>query len=700
MKQPKKLSFIEKIVLSIIEDQPKGTMNTQRVYARIPKDSSIQKDAVYQALLSLTHKQLIDQPSKGNFAKKLPEMLFKARVIVNFAGELLLKDDEKNEIIRIPQVAFRGLLPEDIVEIGFQRKGKRQEISRLKLIKREPRKVIGYLDVFNDNGYLLTGKSGYNDIQIDEPVNSKYDGLKAVVEVYDYPENSKYPLGKLIQVLGKAGEHETEMHAIVAEFGFSSEFPADVLLESEAISETIPQEEIKNRKDFRKITTFTIDPVDAKDFDDAISLEKLENNRYKIGIHIADVSHYVKPGTALEREAINRATSVYLVDRTIPMLPEKLSNNLCSLRPHEDRLCFSVELELDENWNVCGTWIGKGIIHSDRRFSYEEAQERIVNKSGDYFEELDLLNRIALKYEKIRFKNGALRFESKELKFQLDENNLPTKVIEKERFEAHKLIETYMLLANQAVATYVFNLKKPNPPFIYRTHDEPPKDKLLEFAKFCKLIGYPIQIDNEKQLRQSLNGLLERTAGKPEEELLQQMSIRTMAKAVYTSQKTSHFGLAFDFYTHFTSPIRRYPDLLAHRILFEYLNQRESPYSESQIEELAKHSSNMEQKASEAERASIKYKLAELMKFHEGEVFEARITGVTDWGIYATILDYHAEGLIRLTDIRFDHFYFVESERKVVGKRSKRTYQLGDIISVRVKKANVASRTIDLALMN
>ena len=700
MKQPKKLSFIEKIVLSIIEDQPKGTMNTQRVYARIPKDSSIQKDAVYQALLSLTHKQLIDQPSKGNFAKKLPEMLFKARVIVNFAGELLLKDDEKNEIIRIPQVAFRGLLPEDVVEIGFQRKGKRQEISRLKLIKREPRKVIGYLDVFNDNGYLLTGKSGYNDIQIDEPVDSKYDGLKAVVEVYDYPENSKYPLGKLIQVLGKAGEHETEMHAIVAEFGFSSEFPADVLLESEAISETIPQEEIKNRKDFRKITTFTIDPVDAKDFDDAISLEKLENNRYKIGIHIADVSHYVKPGTALEREAINRATSVYLVDRTIPMLPEKLSNNLCSLRPHEDRLCFSVELELDENWNVCGTWIGKGIIHSDRRFSYEEAQERIVNKSGDYFEELDLLNRIALKYEEIRFTNGALRFESKELKFQLDENNLPTKVIEKERFEAHKLIETYMLLANQAVATYVFNLKKPNPPFIYRTHDEPPKDKLLEFAKFCKLIGYPIQIDNEKQLRKSLNGLLERTVGKPEEELLQQMSIRTMAKAVYTSQKTSHFGLAFDFYTHFTSPIRRYPDLLAHRILFEYLNHRESPYSESQIEELAKHSSNMEQKASEAERASIKYKLAELMKFHEGEIFDARITGVTDWGIYATILDYHAEGLIRLTDIRFDHFYFVESERKVVGKRSKRTYQLGDIISVRVKKANVASRTIDLVLMN
>lgn len=699
MKPPKKLSFIEKIVLSIVEDQPKGTLNTQRVYARIPKDSSIQKESVFQALLSLAQKKLIDQPSKGNFAKIQPELVTKARVIVNFAGELLLKDDEKNEILRIPQSAFKGLLPEDVIEIGFQRKGKRQEISRLRLLKREPRKVIGYLDVFNDNGYLLTGKSGYNDIQIDEPIDSKYDGLKAVVEVYDYPERSKYPLGRLIQVLGKAGEHETEMHAIVAEFGFSSEFPSDVLLESDAISEIIPESEIKSRKDFRNVTTFTIDPVDAKDFDDAISLQ-ISPEEIKIGIHIADVSHYVKPGTPLEREAINRATSVYLVDRTIPMLPEKLSNNLCSLKPNEDRLSFSVELTLDRDWNVINTWIGKGIIHSDRRFSYEETQERIVQKQGDFFQEIELLNNIALKYEEQRFKNGALRFESKELRFQLDENNLPTKVIEKQRFEAHKLIETYMLLANQAVAVYVFNLKKPNPPFIYRTHDEPPKDKLLEFAKFCKLLGYPIQIDNEKQLRKSLNGLLERTAGKPEEELLQQMSIRTMAKAVYTSQKTSHFGLAFEYYTHFTSPIRRYPDLLAHRILFEYLNKRESPYTESQIEELAKHSSNMEQKASEAERASIKYKLAELMKFHEGEIFEARITGVTDWGIYATILDYHAEGLIRLSDIRFDHFYFVETERKVVGKRSKRVYQLGDLISVRVKKANIASRTIDLVLMN
>ncbi len=699
MKSPKKLSFIEKIVLSIIEDQPKGTLNTQRVFAKIPRDSSIKKDAVYQALLSLHHKQLIDQTSKGNFAKIQPESLIQARVIANSSGELLLKDDEKNEVIRIPQTALKGFLPEDIIEIGFQRKGKRQEISRLQLVQRIPRKVIGYLDVFNDNGYLLTGKSGYNDIQIDGKVDSKFDGLKAVVEVYDYPENSKYPLGTLVRVLGKAGEHETEMHAIVAEFGFSSEFPVDVLEESESIDEKIPESEIKQRKDFRKITTFTIDPVDAKDFDDAISLEILDN-QFKIGIHIADVSYYVRPGTALEREAINRATSVYLVDRTIPMLPEKLSNNLCSLRPNEDRLCFSVELTLDEDWNIISTWIGKGVIHSDRRFSYEEAQERIVQKSGDFFEEIDLLNRIALKYEKKRFDNGALRFESKELKFQLDSNNLPTKVIEKQRFEAHKLIETYMLLANQAVATYVFNLKKTNPPFIYRTHDEPPKDKLIEFAKFCKLIGYPIQIDNEKQLRKSLNGLLDRAMGKPEEEILQQMSIRTMAKAVYTSQKTSHFGLAFQFYSHFTSPIRRYPDLLAHRILFEYLNQRESPYTESQIEELAKHSSNMEQKASEAERASIKYKLAELMKLHEGETFEARISGITDWGIYATIFDYHAEGLIRLNEIRFDQFYFVESERKIVGKRTKRTFYLGDIITVKVKKANVSSRTIDLILID
>lgn len=699
MKPINKLSFTEQIVLSILQENKKGTLNTQRVFSRIPETSSISKEAVYDALLSLTQKKHIIQASKGQFQLVKPEKVVRARVIVNFAGEFLLKTPE-DEIMRIGQHYFAKSLPEDIVDVYYKKNGKRTEISQIKVIQREPRKIIGFLDVFNGHAFLLTGNTGYKDIQILGEVDGEFDGQKAQVLVTDFPENSKYPIGELLSILGKPGVHETEMHSIVAEFGFQSHFPQDVINESEEIPDTIPQEEIKKRKDFRSVKTFTIDPEDAKDFDDAISLEYLSDNSFKIGVHIADVSHYVLMDSPLDKEALNRSTSVYLVDRTIPMLPEKLSNNLCSLRPNEDRLSFSVEFTFSADYNLLDTWIGKGIIHSDRRFSYEDAQERIVNNSGDYAEDLIFLNTIAKHFEELRFKNGALKFESRELRFILDEKDLPTKVIEKVRFDSHKLIETYMLMANQAVAEYVYKLKVPAPAFIYRTHDEPPKDKLIEFAKFSKLLGYPINIENERSLRKSFNSLLERTAGKPEADMLQQMSIRTMAKAVYTSQKTSHFGLAFQFYSHFTSPIRRYPDLLAHRILFEYLKKRPTEYTESHVEAIAKHSSTMEQKASDAERASIKYKLAELMHLHEGETFEARVSGITEWGIYATIFEYHAEGMIRLNDIRFEQFRYIDSERKIIGKRSKKSISLGDVITVKVKKANPLNRTIDLILID
>jgi ribonuclease R len=480
---------------------------------------------------------------------------------------------------------------------------------------------------------------------------------------------------------------------------FPMHFPKNVETAAKNINEEITLHDY--REDFRNITTFTIDPVDAKDFDDALSIHELKNGNIEIGVHIADVDHYVSMGSDIDKEAAERATSVYLVDRTIPMLPEKLSNDLCSLKPHVDRYSFSVVLVFNSEYELIDHRISKGVIHSDHRFSYESAQENLISESGKYFEELKKLNNIAEHHEKIRYDNGALKFESKELKFELDDQNLPTKVIEKKRFETHKLIETFMLLANRVIAEYVFKKSTPPPPFIYRTHDEPPADKLIEFAKFCKLMGYPIHIDNEKVLRKSFNSLLERTNGKPEQELLQQMSIRTMAKAVYTGQKTSHFGLAFPFYTHFTSPIRRYPDLLAHRMLFKYLQSdfATKPYTNEEIEAIAKHSSNREQQASDAERASVKYKLTELMQQYEGQLFEAKVSGITEWGIYATISEFHAEGLIRLRDIRFDHFQFIESERKVKGRKSKRTYQMGDYLYVKVKKANTENRTIDLILV-
>ena len=700
MKNNKKLSFVERIVLAILEDSKRGTLNANQVHRKIPIDSDISKDQIFNALLSLTQKRRIVQPSKGHFQFISPEQEELYKVISTYSGDKLLKN-ESGEILRAPKEWLRNFLPDDFVMVSYRTKGKRKEVLDIILKERTPKLILGELDIFNGNAFLLTEEPGYPDIKLQDNLTDDLDGLKASVEIVEFKIKQRHPVGKLIDILGKPGDHNTEMHAIVAEFGFKTKFPKSVIDEAASFPEEPSKEEINSRKDFRHKTTFTIDPEDAKDFDDALSIEFDEDsNRFFIGVHIADVDHYVKPESELDKEAFQRATSVYLVDRTIPMLPERLSNDLCSLKPNVDRLCFSVELEIDaDSFEIKNYWIGKGIIHSDHRFSYEEAQECINDITRIYHHELGYLNKIAKKYENERFQNGALRFESKEIRFQLDEHLLPTNVYEKQRLDTHKLIETFMLLANQTVAKHVFNLKKPTIPFIYRSHDEPPMDKLLEFAKFCKLMGYPIQIDNEKLLRKSFNQLASRTKGKAEEEIIQQMSIRTMAKAIYTGKKTSHFGLAFQYYTHFTSPIRRYPDLIAHRILFRLLNDQKPGYSEDEIEIISQHSSNMEQKAADAERASIKYKLAELLKNHEGEIHDAKITGITEWGIYANILDFHAEGMIRISEIKFDQFYFVDDKRIVIGKRTKRKYQLGDIITVRIKRAIPSKRSIDLTLL-
>ena len=698
MRSNKKLSFIEQIVYAILSDARKGALNVNRVYARIPSDALIEKDQVYKALLSLVNKKKATQPAKGQFKAITYGNLLKGTAVVNKRGEWML-EDEKGDWTRLPGRYTENLLPGDIIEISYSQRGKRLDLQDLNITQRAQPLITGTLDVFEGSAYLLAPESGLPDIEIKEEISEEFDGHKAKVKVLDYPKNGRYPIGEIQEVFGLPGEHETEMHAIVSEFGFSMHFPKNVETAAKNINEEITLHDY--REDFRNITTFTIDPVDAKDFDDALSIHELKNRNIEIGVHIADVDHYVSMGSDIDKEAAERATSVYLVDRTIPMLPEKLSNDLCSLKPHVDRYSFSVVLVFNSEYELIDHRISKGVIHSDHRFSYESAQEILISESGEYFEELKKLNNIAEHHEKIRYDNGALKFESKELKFELDDQNLPTKVIEKTRFETHKLIETFMLLANRIIAEYVFKKSTPPPPFIYRTHDEPPADKLIEFAKFCKLMGYPIHIDNEKVLRKSFNSLLVRTNGKPEQELLQQMSIRTMAKAVYTGQKTSHFGLAFPFYTHFTSPIRRYPDLLAHRMLFKYLqrNFATKPYTTEEIEAIAKHSSNREQQASDAERASVKYKLTELMQQYEGQLFEAKVSGITEWGIYATISEFHAEGLIRLRDIRFDHFQFIESELKVKGRKSKRTYQMGDYLYVKVNKANTENRTIDLILV-
>ena len=490
------------------------------------------------------------------------------------------------------------------------------------------------------------------------------------------------------------------MNAILAEYGFPLQFPAEVEKEANEISDVITDDEIKKRRDFRNILTFTIDPFDAKDFDDAISFQILKNGNYEIGVHIADVSHYVLPDSALDKEGYERGTSVYLVDRVIPMLPERLSNGLCSLRPKEDKLCFAAVFELDHNANVITQWFGKTVIHSDRRFSYEEAQEIIEGNSTELYEEMKILNELAYKLRDRKFKEGAISFESTEVKFKLDEAGKPIGVYVKERKDAHKLIEDYMLLANRKVAEFIAKKGKGKNKytFVYRAHDSPKEEALLNFANFAMRFGYKINTKNDKEIARSLNHLMEDVEGKKEQNVLTQLAIRSMAKAIYTTKKSSHYGLAFDHYTHFTSPIRRYPDVMVHRLLEHYLGGGKS-LSEEEYEKRAIYTSQMEKKAADAERASVKYKQAEFLEDNIGREYNGLISGVTEWGMYVEIIENKCEGMIRLRDISDDFYVLDEKNYCIIGQRKKKKYQLGDEVKILVKKVDLSKRQIDFILV-
>ena len=702
MSNRSKITFPERVVLAILENAGKGTYNANQVFSRLPKEANFTKEMVHQALIKLANRGLIREPAKGTFSPIQPTVKSEGELVLSNRGDYYVRMELDGELqqIYMDNDMVGKLLPGDRVNCEIRTKGKRTYVKSIGLLERIPQRYSAILDVFEKNAFGLLQKNGLKDIKLTDTIDPKYDGYKAIIEVYDFPHNSRNPLGRVIDILGEVGQADTEMHAIVAEFGFNTRFPDAVLEESEAIPNEISSKDWGERVDMRQAFCITIDPADAKDFDDAISIEKLADGNLLLGVHIADVSHFVKPGSPIDKEAVMRGTSVYLVDRTIPMLPEKLSNDLCSLKPHVDRLAFSVVFTLSPSFEILKQWFGKTVINSKRRFAYEEAQEVIETGKGDHVEELQLLNRMAKHFEAIRFANGALRFESKEIRFRFDENKRPIESYVKTRFDAHLLIETFMLMANEAVAKYVKTLKKPELPFIYRSHDLPPQDKLIEFARFCKLMGYPINIDNEAQMRKSFNELMERTANDPSAEILQQMAIRTMSKAVYTAFRSDHFGLAFQFYTHFTSPIRRYPDLLVHRLLQGYLMDPKPSMSESEIEMIAKHSSNMEQKAAEAERASTKYTLALMMEQHIGKIMDATITGITEWGIYAMATEYHCEGLIRMADVKGDRFTYYEAEKKLVGQRTKRSYHLGDPITVSVKKTDPQKRIIDFNLLD
>lgn len=587
-----------------------------------------------------------------------------------------------------------------------RRAGRRQEGRIVQVVERGRTELVGTIDVWGKYAYLQPdNKRIYGEVYIpgDKIGGAKQDE-KVIVRITKYPTDlsgSDTLEGEVTAVLGKAGEHNTEMHAILAEFGLPSEFPKQVELDAEQIPVEITGAEIAKRRDFRDVLTFTIDPIDAKDFDDALSIRYLENGNYEIGVHIADVTHYVLPGTMLEDEAFKRATSVYLVDRVVPMLPEKLSNGLCSLRPNEDKLTFSAVFELTPDAHRIREWFGRTVIHSDRRFAYEEAQEIMDSGAGDYVEELRLLNDLAKKMRADRFRHGAINFETPEVRFQLDENGAPIAVRPKIRKDAHKLIEEFMLLANKRVAEFVHSLSQQAQPntMVYRVHEGPDEDKLRVLSDFAKRLGYKLNVEDIDHLSRSMNQFMDAIEGRPEEHMLQQLAVRTMSKAKYSTEDLGHFGLAFRRYSHFTSPIRRYPDMMAHRLLQHYLDKGAS-VDAGPVEDQCKHASERERAAAEAERASIKYKQVEFMSRMDSErVFDGVISGVTEFGIFVEIPENSCEGLVRMTDLSSDYFEYDRDNYRIIGRRTKKMYTFGDAVQVRVKEANLARRSIDFALV-
>lgn len=611
--------------------------------------------------------------------------------------------DQLPEDVRIDARDIGNALDGDTVKVAiYENPYGHLEGEVLEIVKRKTDEFAGIIQISKTHAFVVTdNKKMYVDIYIPfDEIGKAQNGEKVLVKILEWHKVGKKPVGKVIKILGKPGEHETEMHAIIAEYNLPFQFPKNVLQASKRISEEISPEEIAKRRDFRGITTFTIDPETAKDFDDALSIRKLDNGNWEIGVHIADVSHYVKPNSILDKEAYHRATSVYLVDRTIPMLPERLSNELCSLNPHVDRLTFSAVFELDNNAKLLNEWFGKTIIHSNRRFTYEEAQERIETQTGDFAQEICTLNDLAKKLTAQRFKAGAISFETPEVRFVLDEKGTPISLQPKIRKEAHRLIEEFMLLANKRVAEFVYNLGKAgkHPTMVYRIHEAPNPEKLATFAKFVARLGYKIETQGKK-MSASFNKMTESLEGKPEQSVLQSLAVRTMSKARYSTEEQGHFGLAFKHYTHFTSPIRRYPDIMVHRLLEHYLAGGKSLPKEI-YEEKCKHSSEREKRAAEAERASIKYKQVEFMKLKDdGRVWEGIVTGVTDFGIYVEIIETKCEGMIRMSDLT-DDFYVLDAENyRVVGKNSKKIIAFGDKVNVRVQSVNLLKRTLDLVLV-
>lgn len=704
MKREKNLKTVSKEIERFFAANSKKAFNYKQICAALNIESTEGKNYIIRTLKQMEKDGMIDEVMPGKYLALLTTHFITGKLEVTQRGAGFVIPDDGSEIkddIYIGSENLNTGLHGDIVMVNLfaKRSGSRVEGEVIEVLKRKREEFVGVVELGHNYAFISPDDKRIQiDIFIPEgKINNAKNGEKVRARVVDWSNEHKNPIGEIIEILGKPGDHNTEMHAIIAEYGFANKFPNEVEKDADKISDIITKDEIAKRRDFRKITTFTIDPEDAKDFDDALSIEEVEDGIYEIGVHIADVSHYVTPYTVLDAEAFERATSVYLVDRTIPMLPEKLSNGVCSLRPHEEKLTFSAVFKMTLEGEILDKWIGKTVIYSDRRFAYEEAQDRIESKVGDFANEINTLNNIALILRKARFKNGAVNFETEEVKFKLDENYKPIGIYKKIRKDAHKLIEEFMLLANRTVAEFVHKMKGEKQPktFVYRVHEPPSEEKLKLFNLFAARFGLSIQTTSQKAISTSFNNLLNDVEGKPEQNIVQNMAVRSMMKAYYSTKKTSHYGLAFDFYTHFTSPIRRYPDLMAHRLLFSYLNNGKSA-NEVEYEEKCKHSSQMEIQAADAERASVKYKQVEYIKQFIGEQFNGLISGVTEWGIYVEITEYKCEGLVRLANLTDDFYDYDEFNQWIIGRRTRKIFQLGGEIKVIVKQADLQKRQIDL----
>jgi len=689
----------QQAILNLLDAQPRRGLSLSQIIRKTGAKKKEDLKKIELFIDSLLESDRIKQLTNGSFISNLKEEQFTG-VVDHVSSRFAYVDIGEEEDIYVKTKDLGSAVDGDTVKLTIfpTRHGDHREGKVLEIIKRNRNRFVGRIDVSANFAFVTPDfRKIHQDFFVyPENINGAKTNDKVIIEVVSWAEEDKKPEAKVVQILGKAGENEAEIHSIMAEFDLPFRFPEAVEKESHTIEEGITRQEIKKRKDFRDVTTFTIDPEDAKDFDDALSFRKLENGHYEVGIHIADVTYYVKPNSALEKEAYDRATSVYLVDRTIPMLPEKLSNGLCSLRPNEDKLTFAAVFEVDEKGKIHDQWFGRTIIHSDKRFSYEDAQQVLESGLGPFVEELTILNDLAKKLRKERFSKGAINFETTEVKFKLDEKGRPLAVIPKIRKDAHKLIEEFMLLANKQVATFIFDFKKGKEKntFVYRIHDFPDPDKVKDFALFAKQFGHRINVE-EASISNSLNKLMTEIEGKPEQNVLEQLAIRTMAKAKYSTEPKGHFGLAFNHYSHFTSPIRRYPDMMAHRLLQHYLDEGK-PVSKPEFEERSIHSSEREKRAADAERASIKYKQVEFMTYAEKKDYEGLISGVTEWGIYVEIIETKCEGMIRMADMTDDFYEFDEKNYRIIGRKTGKIFRLGDKINVRIKKTDIDRRLIDL----